>query len=524
MTSPGKFVTKLTLRLEFYTNGIVVPLSVYFVYIAGRYDSDKLVYMIVYAGAAALFVLSIVTVIRYFKLKSILSEFKDPNADMAELKLKLINYPRFEGINVCIRWGVGIAIVIVLLLSTFDLSVIEIMPLFLVPIISIPVSYVLSYFTSENLLAEYLSDPAVRGVYLSSDSYEIFSVYRRTLAIVVSITLLPAVIFGYFFFLSSVYAVEFSNVAFHLTFICVLSVMSIFAALYEYSSGIKSGFNMTINALEDMESGNFDLKTVPMLTRSEIGSIGLYVNSLNSRFTDVIKKVKESSNSVISASEDIKSSAQIQSSGASEQAANVQEITSSMEEMASAISQNYDNSKETDKIASSASEQALKGSKAVKETVNSMVEISGKISMIEEIAYQTNLLALNAAIEAARAGEHGKGFAVVAGEVRKLAEKSQNALKEIVEIVSTGMDVAQFAGSQFETILPSIMRTAELVQNITIASEEQSRGVDQINSGMIQLNEITQQNAATSEELSATSEMLYDNAKKMKEVIAYFKI
>jgi methyl-accepting chemotaxis protein len=195
-----------------------------------------------------------------------------------------------------------------------------------------------------------------------------------------------------------------------------------------------------------------------------------------------------------------------------------------MEEMASNIQQNADNSTQTDKIATKAARDAEEGGRTVLETVASMKQITEKISIIEEIARQTNLLALNAAIEAARAGEHGKGFAVVAAEVRKLAERSQTAAGEINRLADSSMQVAESSGQMLGRIVPDIKKTAELVQEISAASNEMNSGVDQINRAIQQLEQVIQQNASSSEELTSTAEDLAAQSELLTEMIDYFKV
>jgi methyl-accepting chemotaxis protein len=160
----------------------------------------------------------------------------------------------------------------------------------------------------------------------------------------------------------------------------------------------------------------------------------------------------------------------------------------------------------------------------VKETVTAMNAIAERISIIEEIAYQTNLLALNAAIEAARAGEHGRGFAVVATEVRKLAERSQAAAKEISGLSTTSVKVAERSGQLLDELVPSIRKTADLVQEVAAASSEQSAGVAQINKAMGQVDQVTQRNASATEELASTAEEMSAQAGGLQQLMSFFRL
>ena len=242
------------------------------------------------------------------------------------------------------------------------------------------------------------------------------------------------------------------------------------------------------------------------------------------KLSQIIGEVNSAASNLASASEEVATTAQSMSQATSEQAASVEETSASVEQMSASINQNTDNAKVTDGMASQASKQAAEGGAAVKETVAAMKQIAGKIGIIDDIAYQTNLLALNAAIEAARAGEHGKGFAVVAAEVRKLAERSQVAAQEISELASGSVDKAESAGKLLDEIVPAIGKTSGLVQEIAAASSEQSSGVGQINTAMTQLNQITQQNASSSEELAATAEEMSSQAAQLQEVMSFFNV
>ncbi|MCU1349652.1 MAG: methyl-accepting chemotaxis sensory transducer, partial [Acidobacteria bacterium] len=185
---------------------------------------------------------------------------------------------------------------------------------------------------------------------------------------------------------------------------------------------------------------------------------------------------------------------------------------------------NADSSRQTEAMAKKGSRDAEESGAAVRETVDAMKTIAEKISIIEEIAYQTNLLALNAAIEAARAGDHGRGFAVVATEVRKLAERSQKASREIGGLASTSVRVADRSGALLAELVPAIRRTAELVQDVAAASNEQAAGVSQINQSLAQVDQVTQRNASAAEELAATAEEMAAQAEALQDLVGLFRL
>ncbi len=242
------------------------------------------------------------------------------------------------------------------------------------------------------------------------------------------------------------------------------------------------------------------------------------------RLKSVVADVKTASDNVASGSQQLSSGSEQMSQGTTEQAASAEEASSSVEEMNATIRQNADNASQTEKIAIKSSTDAQESGKAVTDSVLAMKQIAEKISIIEEIARQTNLLALNAAIEAARAGEHGKGFAVVASEVRKLAERSQTAAGEISQLSGSSVEVAERAGTMLAKLVPDIQKTAELVQEISAASKEQTSGADQINAAIQQLNQVIQQNAGAAEEMASTAEELASQAQQLQATVSFFKM
>lgn len=280
---------------------------------------------------------------------------------------------------------------------------------------------------------------------------------------------------------------------------------------------------LALNTAQSIAQGDLSLK-IDNDASDETGKLLDAMSDMSSKLAQVISEVRGGADNLASASEQVSSTSQSLSQAASEQAASVEETSASMEQMTASIEQNTGNAKITDGMATKAAREAGEGGEAVAQTVQAMKSIAQKISIIDDIAYQTNLLALNAAIEAARAGEHGKGFAVVAAEVRKLAERSQVAAREISDVADSSVALAERAGKLLGEIVPSIQKTSDLVQEIAAASSEQSAGVGQINSAMEQLNQLTQQNASASEELAATSEEMSSQAEQLQQSIAFFNV
>lgn len=271
---------------------------------------------------------------------------------------------------------------------------------------------------------------------------------------------------------------------------------------------------------QEISKGNM---TVSVKERSPQDEMMRALASMVEKVTEVVNDVKVAADHVAWGAQEMSSAAQQISQGATEQAASAEEVSASMEQMVGNIRQNADNAEQTEKMAQKSAADAKEGGRAVAGTVAAMKEIAQKISIIEEIARQTNLLALNAAIEAARAGEHGKGFAVVATEVRRLAERSQLAAGEINKLSAGSVGIAEQAGEMLASIVPSIQKTAELVQEINAASREQNSGAEQISTALQQLDTVIQQNASATEEMAATIEEISNQSEQLQQKVAFFR-
>jgi len=303
----------------------------------------------------------------------------------------------------------------------------------------------------------------------------------------------------------------------------ILSLLSVIVIYYMLGRMVKP--IIIISELADrVSTGNLvEVKQIDVVN-DEVGALFYSFKRMVETLRDVVVNITSSSEQIATASGELSSNSQEVAEGANEQASAAEEVSSSMEQMAANILQNTDNSKQTEKIALAASVGIKKGNEGAMMSVSSMRKIAEKVSIIGDIAFQTNILALNAAVEAARAGEHGRGFAVVAAEVRKLAERSKVSADEINHLTDEGVRFAEEASKKLDSIVPEIQKTAQLVQEITSASLEQSSGAEQVNNAIQQLSSVTQRNAATSEQMATSAEELSSQAEQLKSIVGFFRL
>lgn len=283
-----------------------------------------------------------------------------------------------------------------------------------------------------------------------------------------------------------------------------------------------------VRYLEDMARlasrlADGDLATA-VVARSDGDVLGNAFREMSAKLRQTIADLHTSARTLALAAAQVAATSQALSNGTGEQAASVEEASSSLEEMTASIGQNAANSRLMEQMANRSADDAQESGGAVRETVGAMRGIAERITIVEEIAYQTNLLALNAAIEAARAGDHGRGFAVVAAEVRKLAERSQTAAKEVRALAGSSLQVAERSGQLLGDLVPAIKKTAEIVQEVAAASDEQASGVDQINRAMARVDEVAQRNASAAEQLASTAQELAGQSDTLRQTLDFFRL
>ncbi|TDY98607.1 UNVERIFIED_ORG: methyl-accepting chemotaxis protein [Herbaspirillum seropedicae] len=327
-----------------------------------------------------------------------------------------------------------------------------------------------------------------------------------------------------------------SAIALMLELSAVAILLCVLAAWWVTRS-ITRPLNEAVDVASAVAQGDLTIQ-IGETTRDETGKLLASLKAMNQNLHRIVSEVRTGSDTINTASSEIASGNLDLSSRTEEQAGALEETASAMEELTSTVKQNADNARQANSLAATASEVAVQGGSVVGQVVQTMGEINEAsrkivdiISVIDGIAFQTNILALNAAVEAARAGEQGRGFAVVASEVRTLAQRSASAAKEIkaliddsVSRVDNGSRLVEQAGATMSEVVASVRRVTDVVAEISAASNEQSDGIEQINHAIVQMDEVTQQNAALVEQAAAAAQSLQEQSGRLVETVSIFKL
>ena len=337
-------------------------------------------------------------------------------------------------------------------------------------------------------------------------------------------------------------AVEDSNSSYSQAIWVLISVLvAVLVVIVAVWLGIKqaliSPLNRLIDSIRHIASGDL-VKRIDVEGSNEMGELADSLRHMQGELVRTVGDVRNGANAIYSGASEIAMGNNDLSSRTEQQAASLEETAASMEQLTATVKQNAENARQASHLALSASETAQKGGKVVDNVVQTMRDIAGSsqkiadiISVIDGIAFQTNILALNAAVEAARAGEQGRGFAVVAGEVRNLAQRSAQAAREIKSLiedsvgrVEVGSTLVESAGETMGEIVNAVTRVTDIMGEIASASDEQSRGIDQVGLAVAEMDRVTQQNASLVEESAAAAAALEEQASRLTQAVAVFRI
>ncbi|HEY4788687.1 MAG TPA: bacteriohemerythrin [Bacteroidales bacterium] len=308
-----------------------------------------------------------------------------------------------------------------------------------------------------------------------------------------------------------------------LVLLILFNVIVIISGMYLIRTNVTRPIQRILPYFMNMSNGYIGQK-IDVVSHDDIGLLTQAFNKMNETLSNIIKDIRVGAEHIVNGSEQISAASQLLSEGASNQASSAEEISSTIQQINQTIQQTSANSDLTESIAQKAQESMSKMTSASGKNLTAIKKIADKTAIINDIAFQTNILALNAAVEAARAGEHGKGFAVVASEVRKLAELSKKAADEISAISKNSVITTENVKIISEELAPEVAKTSKLIQEIAAAGREQSSGTSEIFRAVEGMNNITQQNAAASEELATSAEEFSSQAESLKEIISFFRI
>lgn len=511
-------------RQRNYSLFLMFPLSIYVTYFGGQIPVHDL-WGLVLAPLLAAVVAQVLHLFLSFKKINVIDTLaQDFSKNAKQIKIALINYPRFEATLTLLSWIIVGAFSSFFIYLFINITVFILAGMAVVIFTALLFSTVLNFFVTERYTAQLLQHPELTKIKLKTADVKIVPDRVRKLFLLLSVAVFPLVILGFFNLLSANFKVHFDNLALHFTIIIFVMIVALSLLTYEGYQNYKLSIRLMKKNIADLTGGQISNENIEMVIGSEIGFVAQNLNIFQKNLYKTLSTLMQTTTSVNQSSEQVAQSTFTISTSAKQQLENIKEISTSLEEITSTVKRTAVQSQKTLQMAQATSQSSQKGTTLLKEIIQEIHSINDNIVLVEATAGQTNLLALNASIEAARSNERGKGFAVVASEINKLAENSSLSSKEIIALVKNALQKSEHAGEIFSTLTPKMQESSELFQDIVSASQQQEQGIEQIIGGISQLREIAESNANASEELTKIATDMKSFSEKLADEVSFFKL
>lgn len=512
MVKSARFILSLTLRLEIYTSFIVVPLTFVFGTSTRHMTPEESKVQMITSLLCTVTMFIIGTIIRSIILSGIMRKIKNKTGDIFKQKLRLLGYPKIELIMISLRWLISYIIIAGAQHAVTTFTIYNYITYILLTTLGIGVNTVISFFATENKISELLNDPRVVAVTIPADSYKPVTITTRILMTVCAVNIIPIIMLGYVLFLSSMNIFIAEKIGARIAVVIILGIITLCVIIYESTHGIRAGMGHTIKTLETLQSGDFGVKDIAMLDRSEIGIISNYINGLALSLKNFVAKDIELNKKLSSLTVALTQNADSLFQDTREEATSIEEMTATIEEisggaesvvrsvedqftaMGSLVNSMSDLSEvmtsmnsriesvikisgDIDTTAQSGSTKLNTMIESLKIVSESSAQMTNIIEIINDISDKINLLSLNASIEAARAGDAGRGFAVVADEISKLADMTANSIKDISSLVQRNIDEIRISMKRIDDTVGTINTINKLVNSINAQTDDISEAM-----------------------------------------------
>jgi methyl-accepting chemotaxis protein len=504
MINKNKIVNDLILKSDLPITVVLVVFVVYFIAIAGFFEGATLIYLIIGSTIATIITGTFQIIYRRSYLTDLENMFKNPNPDYKKIYNQILVIPTYESVSTSFRWIVGGTLLLVFLSFQVSLNRWNIIPLVIIILSVIPITYFLIYHNLEFYFKDLLMEKNLRKISIENKDFNPFKIMNRIILLLVSILLIPITILGYFLFLSNIEMLKLNYISVHIFFVMLYSLFIVGYATNFLTKSLNLTINVISESLEKLKKGDLTFEDVPIISNDEISFLSQPVNSLMNQLRSVLKDINNTSGYLANISSEVSSTSSSFTDNTNEQSILSDKIVVSIE----AISSGFENSTKSTKIqyekiqellniknklsnkiydvknsivstttlSQNISIKATEGGKTL-ELINTSMqqirssskEVTSIINIINEISEQINLLSLNASIEAARAGIYGRGFAVVASEISKLADRTASSIKNIEKLIKLN-DIE--IGKGMVTVSQNVNSIGEIIEGISTISQK----------------------------------------------------